>query len=538
MRLSMLASAAALVFSTLPAAHAESVSPRQAVARLASGDLDEEEREAMVAALVEAGAVSPVIGHFGGRRVSGDVAEPLVDALGRIGTAEAVAALRKLTFSSRFVSSDVTDWGRLRTALRRGDGESGPQAMQYVWEKLSSDVREALAADDEELTGVTQGRVLRTLNAVLGMRDFHKGYENARPKLNDEARRLLKQHVEFYEYVPGSSLDRIGVERLNRYLMDTSLKGAASPLDAIDIYHYTADVTRLAVEALAGVELEAAKQIMFTIQPAPLKAQIEQIKAVEKMPGVDASALIAEYLLAKQSAAVVNARKALVRRFTEDPAAAVGIMLDVIMRLGYTGETDVPEKNASGVVAVCVALPEEDARTLLVACMRFDYDNLKMAALGALAEKPALADSEKMVRSMSDFAQASDDVERAKAILAVIRNGRIASALEIATYYLEHPDLEVQSLAGNVLRSVSGRNIRDPREWRAALESDPDFPYAIEKEPEYAAETTVPETAGPKEKEKEEEKGSSVSSYVFVGLGFAAIFLVIYLTRASGSKIE
>jgi hypothetical protein len=532
MRLSLPASAAALVFSALPMARAESVSPGGAVARLASGDLDEEEREEMVAALVEAGAVSPVIGHFGGRRVSADVAEPLMDALGRIGTAEAVAALRKLTFSSRFVVSDVADWRRLRLTLRRGAGESGPEAIRYVWEKLSPDVQEALAATDE-LTGVTRGRVVRTLNAILGMRDFHKSYLNANLKLNDEARRLLKQHVEFYEYVPGSSLDRIGVERLNRYLMDTSLKGAASPLDAIDIYHYTADVASLAVEALAGVELEAAKQIMFTIQPVPLKAQIEQIEAVAKMPGFDASALIAEYLLAKQSAAVVNARKALVRRFDEDPSAAVGIMLDVIMRLGYTGETDVPEENASGVVAVCAALPEEDARTLLVACMRLDYENLRMAVLGALAEKPALADSENMVRSMSDLAQASDDVERAKAILAVIKSGRIASALEIATYYLEHPDLEVQSLAGNVLRSVSGRNIRDPREWRAALEADPDLPYAIEEEPEYAAEATVTETVAPKE-----EKGSSVSSYVFIGLGFAAIFLVIYLTRASGSKIE
>ncbi len=237
MRLSLLASVLALAALTFPAAHAISVGPRQAVARLASGNLNDEEKQALVTALVEAGAVPPVIGHFTAKRVSEEVAEPLMDALRRIGTTEAVAALRKLTFSSRFVSSDVTDWNRLRKALRRGDGESGPQATRYVWEKLTPDVREALAAADKELADVTRGRVLRALNAVLGMRDFHKSYENVRLKLNDEARRLQKRHVEFYEYVPGSSLDRIGVERLNRYLMDTSLKGAVSPLDAFDIYY-------------------------------------------------------------------------------------------------------------------------------------------------------------------------------------------------------------------------------------------------------------------------------------------------------------
>jgi hypothetical protein len=475
-RIGRLACAPALVvFLGSLAAHAASA--RGLLEKFAAASTPPTELDSIAKELVAMKAVDDILATAVDLPPEGDRAERLARALARINTKESVAALRKMLYTSRYLTSDIPDW---RAFLLRLDAASRqPQLDKYI----TSAVPAALTGQaHEDATGrgddPRQRRVVaRVLNRLIADPDLYQKVDRSRLDAGDEAIELLERRERYQKPMPGSSLTAIEIERLNRRILDAAYSGSLEPLDALPINRYNPSLVSAGFASLGSTDRPEAAEMLFTVQPLELRARLDHIASIAEVKSDEADIALAEYLRDEEATVSSHARGALIERFAKDSAAAASVMRMAVTELRGRNAESLSDHVVTNTLLVCASIPAEAvAAGLIAAALESTQQRVVMKALSLLEKRPELVLNAAVLDALSAAARGSDETARAKAILKLLRQARARDGMETALYYLEDPDIEVSSLAARVLRQLSGKNFgRSPRAWLAALNDNPDL---------------------------------------------------------------
>jgi hypothetical protein len=446
---------------------------------LAKGGLTLEERGALINVLVKANAAPRIEAYVTAQRRSNAQVEPLLDALRITGTRESVDLLRKLVWNSRYLGSDVLEWDGLVRKLARGEGVAATASQKYVYRRCAKLVQAAAKhlGKPEGIPEEIAARIVRQLNDVLSRRDFYKSFAAESPSLNEEGTRLLQRHDRFYEYTPGDSLESLGLERLNRYLLDFLLKGEVAPLVGIDVVYFDPDIAAMAFDAVGSMETADARELVLTAQPAAFAGRIRHVKAIAAMRQPEAVGLLADYLLDREPTVSFNAARSLSQRVKWDSPTISYALSDLASRIKMDGDEGIPDKSLQNVAAIAGALLSPYAEAAVESLLGSESKRLVLPVLKEVGRKPHLAADDDVLREMDKLSKRMDDVEVAKAILSIIKDAKLEEGVDIAARYLEHPNAGVQGAAAYTLRILTKRQLRTASQWRDAIASQPDVLY-------------------------------------------------------------
>jgi hypothetical protein len=474
------------------AAAADALDTDALIARLRDDALPEAAVDAIVRDLAATGAVDGICRAALSREFDAFRTRKLARALAMMGTDEALAALRGMLFTSVYVSGDVGDWRALAAKVARGEADTAAPLDRAVWASLSEYVRGVLkqATETGEVDGARARDVVRALNSVLKDRGLYRHLEGTGVRLRGEGPELLARHAAHPEPKPGTALSRIEVERLNRLILDRAYEGAVSPLgkplEAPPIAGFHPHAVRAAHEALGVMKSAAAKELLLSAEPIGFKDRLRQVKIVGDMPGRDACAALALYLTDDETAISARARDALIARFAKRLTAVALAMREVLARVASTSGAGLKDSALADVFAVCVGAPREgDAARLLARGLAAESERVVLAALEALAGRPALVGDPSLLEALARAVERTRSANLKKKALAVIAEARAAGGADVAAMCLDDPDLEVQTLAVKALRRTTDLKLgMSPKAWREHFaaepaEAGPDFPPAV-----------------------------------------------------------
>ncbi|MHC4248439.1 MAG: hypothetical protein ACYS9X_04860 [Planctomycetota bacterium] len=469
-------------FAAAPAASdADALDTDALIARLHDDALSEAAVDAIVRDLAATEAVDDIHRAALSREFDAFRTGKLARALAMMGTDEALAALRGMLFTSVFVSGDVGDWRALAGRITRGEAETAGALKRAVWAALSDYVRGVLkdAAATGEVDGARVRDVVRALNSVLKDRGLFRHLEGSGVRLRGEGPELLARHAAHPEPKPGTALSRIEVERLNRLILDCAFEGAVSPLGkqlgAPPIAGFHPHAVRAAHEALGVMKTAAAKELLLNAEPIGFADRLRQVKIVGDMPGRDADAALALYLTDDETAISARARDALIARFAKRPTAVALAMREVLARVASTSGARPEDSALADVFAVCVGAPrEEDAARLLARGVAAESERVVLAALEALARRPALVGDPSLLKALARAVERTRSGTLRKKALAVIAKARAPGGADVAAMCLDDPDLEVQTLAVKALRRTTDLKLgMSPKAWRDHFAAEP-----------------------------------------------------------------
>lgn len=482
--------------------------------RLRDNSLPEVAIDALVIDLARTGAVDVVRRAAMSREFGAFRTAKLARALGRMGTPEALEALRGMLFTSVYLAGDVTDWRALGAKIASGEADAAPPLERAVSAALSRYARGVLkqAAETGRPEDVRARDVARSLNAVLKDRTLFRHLEGSGVQLGGEGDELLARHAAHPEPKPGTALSRIEVERLNRLILDRVFDGAVAPLAGPPIMKFHPHLVRGAHAALGEMETAAARELLLNAEPIGFKDRLKQAELLGAIPGRDACAALGRYLTDDETAISSRARDALVARFADRANEVSRVMDEVLARVKSSSGEGLSDTALADVFAVCVAAPEDAAAARLLARgLAAKSERVVLAALEALARRPALVADTSLLEALERAVERARDVEVRKRALAVIAEARLEDGADVAAMCLSDPDLEVQTLAVKALRRTTDLRLgMSPKAWRDHFASE--AAEGAEAGPATAISVTVPD-----------EESSPLALALMIGLPVVAV---------------
>lgn len=511
----------------LLAAGAGAEDGRLLVKRLLTPETSLEELPGIMDRLVELAPVAELEEALAPDKIGLTEAERIATVLARIDSPQSRSVLRKMLFTSAYITSDIADWGRLIALLVAGQaGKPGglEHTLHQLLPRYARDALKGAAAVGEPSKRIKHG-IVAGLNQVLNKEDLYKLLMQKSEKFDAEVEELLRRHERSGgRLAPGKGLALIELQRLNRRLLDARMAGIVKPLAGYDIHQFNTKLIDAAHAALKLLKSEEGRELRLGYQPVNFRERLAHIENLKGEEGPDVIEAFAELLIDEEIAISKRAKDEILKRLEADPGAVKDAMEGLVTRLRFMELKPELHRGLSNTLEICVSLPEPRASAgLLAEIFSFGKEDLAELALEALWKRPELAGEKELFEALSNAATKAEGTEVPTRILKIMMHARIKDGVWIAKDLLDHSDPAVRALAVRFLRMFSGED-RGPVPEAWASYTPPAPPFA-----EGAVEV-APEEGPPKPKEPApEEAGSDLWIYLTAA---AVVGLAIILVTA------
>jgi hypothetical protein len=449
---------------------AEARTSEQLVTRLvapANGFADDAAAvQEVVEKLVEAQASAPILGAFRRGDVPRVVAGELIWGIGRMDSPHAADVLRHLSWCSRVVAWDIPDWAELARVLSVAARQPHAPAA-FVAARLPEQLRRSIVTRGAaELTPTERERVLETLNSLVAVADLHTRIDTNALSLAAEPAELLERARKAAPAAGTRTLTEIESQRLNRGLIEAALGEALRPLAGLPVARFDPEILRWAICALAEMTVPEAAEVMLALRPESVELKTRQMELASRTPGIRSLSLMVDNLVTNEVSISAHAKRTLAPRLTADAEDVRFLLTQAVRELKFREEKDLLARVSKNVVDVMAALPgDEGQQPLVLAALDSSRRSLVIAVLESMLGRRAGLESNDVFLALRDLATTTD-AGVARALLKVLFVCPHEEVPRVAETYLEHPDLEVRTLAVMIMKKhTRGFTALNPAAW-------------------------------------------------------------------------